>query len=73
MQQALVAIIEMLLAVIGGIAGDDHPAKHQVAGMRGLLEVLREEPEADEDDNDFLPPPWRQVAFDPEPAVRHRG
>ena len=70
MQQALVAIIEMLLTVIGGIAGDDHPAKHQVAGIRGLLEVLREEPEADEDDNGPLPPPWRQVAFAPEPAVQ---
>ena len=53
MQQALVAIIEMLLAVIGGIAGDDNPAKHQVAGIRGLLEVLREEPEEDDDEDDF--------------------
>ena len=70
MQQALVAIIEMLLAVIGGIAGDDHPAKHQVAGIRGLLEVLREEPEDDEDEDDFQPPPWRQVTFDSEPAVQ---
>ena len=70
MQQALVAIIDMLLAVIGGIAGDDHPAKHQVAGIRGLLEVLREEPEADDDEGGFLPPPWRKVTFDAEPVVQ---
>ena len=70
MQQALVAIIDMLLAVIGGIAGDDHPAKHQVAGIRGLLEVLREEPEADDDEDGFLPPPWRKVTFDAEPVVQ---
>ena len=68
-RKALVAIIEMLLAV-SGIAGDDHPAKHQVAGIRGLLEVLREEPEDDDDEDGFLPPPWRKVTFDTEPVVQ---
>ena len=69
-QQALVAIIEMLVAMIGGIAGADHPARAQMAGIRTLLEVLREEPEEDHIEEEYQPPPWRHVTFDNEPAVQ---
>ena len=69
-QQALVAIIEMLVAMVGGIAGADHPARAQMAGIRTLLEVLREEPEEDHIEGEYQQPPWRSVTFDDEPAVQ---
>ena len=69
-QQALVAIIEMLVAMVGGIAGADHPARAQMAGIRTLLEVLREEPKEDHIKGEYQQPPWRSVTFDDEPAVQ---
>ena len=66
MQQALVSIIELLMTVVASLAGENHPVKQQMAGISGLLGVLRAEQEAGQEE-ERPRHPWRQVQFAPEP------
>ena len=68
MQQALVSIIELLMSVVASLAGSDHPVQKQMAGITGLLGVLRAGREdAILEEEQPPPPPWRQVTFQAEP------
>ena len=67
---ALVSIIELLLSIVAGLAGDDHPAKHQVAGIKSLLNILRDtEDDDDEAEPPATAPPWRQITIKDAPQV----
>ena len=68
MQQALVSIIELLMSVVASLAGDDNPVKQQMAGIRGLLGVLRAGQDAGQAEEQQQQHPWRQVHFE-EPDV----